>query len=132
MEMHKRQRQASLILPFVQQLSRIEEESKFAFLKFEKSHASFKMWVVVHGKKKKRNEEEKENFLFVVLVMKQVDPSTTHYGYNACNINIDISFFLSFIRLDIYVYAPIIIHYRRRKKIIDSKQLCTMCVHIEI
>ncbi len=41
MGMHKRQRQASLILPFVQQLSRIEEESKFAFLKFEKSHASF-------------------------------------------------------------------------------------------
>jgi hypothetical protein len=40
MGMCKRQRQASLILPFVQQLSRIEE-SKFAFLKFEKSHASF-------------------------------------------------------------------------------------------
>ncbi len=56
MEIHKRQ--ASLILPFIQQLSRIEEEeeSKFAFLKFETSHASFKMWVVVHGKKKKRRE----------------------------------------------------------------------------
>jgi hypothetical protein len=53
MEIHKRQRQASLILPFIQQLSRIEEESKFAFLKFETSHASFKMWIVVHGKKKK-------------------------------------------------------------------------------
>lgn len=37
----QRQRQAFLILPFVQQLSRSEEESKFAFLKFEKSHASF-------------------------------------------------------------------------------------------
>ena len=33
----------SLILPFVQQLSRIEDEekSKFAFLKFETSHGSF-------------------------------------------------------------------------------------------
>ncbi len=41
MEISKRQREASLILPFVQQLSRREEESKFAFLKFEKSHASF-------------------------------------------------------------------------------------------
>jgi hypothetical protein len=44
--------------------------------------------------------------------MKQVDPSTTHYGYNGGNITIDIPFFLfpSFIRLDIYVYAPIIIY----------------------
>ena len=31
----------SLILPFAQQLSRIEEISKFAFWKFEKRHASF-------------------------------------------------------------------------------------------
>jgi hypothetical protein len=53
MGMYKRQRQASLILPFVQQLSRIEEESKFAFLKFEKSHASFQN-VGVHEKKNER------------------------------------------------------------------------------
>jgi len=45
------------------------------------------------AKKKKKDEE---NFLFVVLVMKQVDPSTIHYAYNGCNINIDISFFLFF------------------------------------
>ncbi len=56
MEISKRQREASLILPFVQQLSRREEESKFAFLKFEKSHASFQnvggcTW------EKKRNDE---------------------------------------------------------------------------
>jgi hypothetical protein len=49
---------------------------------------------------------------FDVLVMKQVDSSTTHYRYNGGNITIDISFFffLFFIRLDIYVYAPIIIY----------------------
>jgi hypothetical protein len=45
MGIRERQRQASLILPFVQQLSRLEEEEeeegKFAFWKFEKSHASF-------------------------------------------------------------------------------------------
>ncbi len=49
MGMYKRQNQASLILPFVQQLSRTEEkEDKFAFLKYEKSHASFQnMYVCV-------------------------------------------------------------------------------------
>jgi len=54
MEIHKRQ--ASLILPFIQQLSRIEEESKFAFLKFEKSHASFKNVGCCAWEEKKRRE----------------------------------------------------------------------------
>lgn len=51
----QRQRQAFLILPFVQQLSRREEESKFAFLKFEKSHASFQnVGGCTHEREKRR------------------------------------------------------------------------------
>ncbi len=85
----------------------------------------------------RKEEEEEEKFLFVLLVMKQVDPSTTYYRSNACNplIKISFSFFLAFIRLDIDVSVSMHrssdIHYRSRKKIIDSKQLCSMCVHIE-
>ena len=63
--------------------------------------------------------------------MKQMDLfDYAYYGYNACNITIEIFF----IRLDICTDRDIYIHTytRSQKKIIDSKQLCTMCVHISI
>lgn len=58
MGMYKRQRQASLILPFVQQLSRMEKKKKKANLLFwnlRRFMPLFKMWVGVHEKEKQEN-----------------------------------------------------------------------------
>jgi hypothetical protein len=89
-------------------------------------------------KAKKRRRKRRRKFPFFVLDMEQVDASTTHYYYNNLMKVLPPSIFLSFSFLfaliSMCMYRPLYthIHYRSRKKIIDSKQLCSMCVHIHI
>lgn len=96
------------------------------------------------GKERERQERKSaHSFIFCVLDERQVNASTTHYSYNNIdggNTTIDIPFFLSsslprclwFALISMQRHRPSSlhtrIHYPSQKKIIDSKQLCSMCV----
>ena len=95
------------------------------------------------GKEKERQGRKSPHSFFCVLDERQVNATTTHYSYNNIdggNTTIDIPFFLSSSLPRCLWFALISmqrhrassihtrIHYPSQKKIIDSKQLCSMCV----
>lgn len=68
MEMYKRQRQASLILPFVQQLSRIEQKKQICFFEIWEESCLFSKCVQICGSVCMRIKKEKRMSLLYICI----------------------------------------------------------------